>query len=637
MLRISHGVCLPIKGAPSSSHNDKRQAIGSQKVTLCVPTSAKTIMSDDAATSCAAAAAAAAAAATTSDTTPACMDTSSVAVQSDVPVAVAVDANVLWPTPSSSQENPPFTQQPVTNNNNIENASVMTVMMMDPETAVRWDTPTTPVVVAAAPKPSAVAYPIHSNTAATSTQRSNSTGNEHKVCMCSAIVAAVIFVTIVLVLLVGGKTYDDTTTPTTTVYYYDSFEAFCFVVKGFYALEHPWLNCRCDHANYWLHCRGTRPTEDHVPDNTNDTTTTASTNLPDDVTPLTVLRFQYDNMYGMDRTGYTGTSCECKTQSCDPDTTQCFEVGSYDYSSYCRITNNVTWGDSICNVFQVEQDWAGNEYSSFQEACQICGGLPETDESSSSSSSKGYYYFDTSACGSDFDHNTNNNNYCVPSLIPNWDLLFGSMKPASHTPNQQLLNSMQSSKAFCNHITNKYENTVGGYTCSCLLDEEDGNDDITGYDMGDVVNTVECRPVNDTLNYVRWQRQYWPYGVNSMDASYSDGNGYSWGIAPLTYPFLLLGESCHCSEPTCTLSSVMCTALSYNFERYGCSVYDKLNAPNTMETTTNDDGDDDVRTCGSQKCTVCELFPGDDDTGVVRVDTSLCDGQPACRPTDFFL
>ncbi|KAG7344732.1 hypothetical protein IV203_032263 [Nitzschia inconspicua] len=597
-------------------------------------------MSDDtAAASCAAAAAAA----TTSDTIPSCMDTSSFGVQADVPVAVAVDANVLWPATSSSQD-PPFMQQSVTNNNIIENASVMTVMMMDPETAVRWDTPTSPaaaVAATSAPKPSAVAFPINSNTAATSNRRSNSTDN-HKVCMCSAIVAAVIFVTIVLVLLVGGKSSDYTTTPTTTVYYYDSFEAFCFVVKGFYALEQPWLDCRCDHANYWIHCQGTRPTEDSGRNDTNvvdATTTFPATNLlddddDDDALPLTVLRFQYDNMYGMDRTGYTGTSCECKTQSCDPDTTQCFEVSSYDYSSYCRITNNVTWGDSICTVFQVEQDWAGNEYSSFHEACQICGGLPETD----SNPSKGYYHFDTSACGSDSNHDSNNNNnnndsYCVPSLIPNRDLLYGAMTPATHTPNQQLLNSMQTSKAFCNHVTNKYENTIGGYTCTCL-DEED-SDDTPEYDSEDVVNTVQCRPVNDTLNYVRWQRQYWPYGVNSMDASYSDGDnyGYSWGIAPLTYPFLLLGESCHCSEPTCTSSSVMCTALSYNFERYGCSVYDKLNAPNT--TTTDDD--DDVGTCGSQKCTVCELFPGDDDTGVVRVDTSSCDGQPACRPTDFFL
>ncbi|KAG7339201.1 hypothetical protein IV203_020164 [Nitzschia inconspicua] len=564
-------------------------------------------MSDDAA------ATAAAAAATTLDATPTYMNTNSCS-DPEITVAVAADANVLETT---------STFQPATNNqnNSVENLPVTAMMVMDPETAPRWDTPTT--TSPQTPKPTAVAFPINSSTAAQ--QRANKNKDSHKVCMCVVVVASIIAVVIILALLVGGKSSHYNNTPAITVYYYDSFEAFCFSVMGFYALEQPWLNCRCDLDSYWIECQGTRPTQDYSftsLDSSNFNNTNETTVLPDHDAPLVVVMFQYSNMYGASESGYIGTSCECATQSCDPDTTQCFEVDSYDYSSSCRITNNVTWGDSICTVFNVEQDIFGNEHSSFHDACQLCGGLPQTDE--------GYYFFNTSGCGSDFNHgNTDDNkldqNYCVPSFIPNQALLYGAMTTAAHhTPNQQLLNSMQSSAAFCDYMINKYQYEIGGYTCACIEQVNHNNDNPGNSLGGDDTDFVECRPDHDTSTYVKWQRLYWPHGVDSFGAP--NDEAYTWGIAPLTYPVLLLGESCQCSEPTCTVSPVSCTALSYNFETYGCRVYHKLN-----ETA-------DVGICGSQECSICELSPGDEDTGVVRVDTSSCnDGQPACRETNFFL
>ncbi|KAG7343636.1 hypothetical protein IV203_021644 [Nitzschia inconspicua] len=472
--------------------------------------------------------------------------------------------------------------------------------------------------------PLAVAIPIDSKSAATQRSNNKKCSDSQKAIMCSAIIVLVIIFTIVIAMLVDGtSTPDYTTTPTDTVSYYDSFEAFCFSVMGFYGLEKPWLKCRCDHDSYWIECQGTRPIQDSsfspIDSGLNNTSLDSSTNFnnTDDATvrpndaPFTVVMFQYSNVDDADQIVYTGTSCECATQSCDPDTTVCFELNRYDDSSDCRITNYVAWGDSICTVFGVEQDIFGEEYSTFHDACQLCGGLPQTDDATDSDS--GYYYFDTSGCGSDFNHgnNSSNNNmdpnYCVLSLIPNQALLYGAMTTAAHhTPNQQLLNSMQTSNAFCNYMTNKYENEIGGYTCTCTEEDYNNTNNSLGNYLGDIINTVECRQaINDTMNYVRWQRLYWPYDVNSFEEPIG-WSATSSRVAPLTYPFQLLGESCQCSEPTCTVSPVLCTALSYNFERYGCSVYDKLNA------TPADDDDDGALLCGSQECSICELSPGDE-------------------------
>ncbi|KAG7339191.1 hypothetical protein IV203_020154 [Nitzschia inconspicua] len=514
-------------------------------------------------------------------------------------------------------------------------------MMTDPDpemapTTMRRDTATPTVTTATTnttistgtPKPAA-AVPIHS-IAATATipsthQRSQHNNNNNhtvspKVCMCLALIPALIVASIFLAMSMR------------VIKVPLSFG------RGFYALEQPWLRCRCDHDYRFIECRGTRPTRDFIsPDDSfnnteeRDTTTTAAITVPPDQdAPLSVLMMYYDNASGTNPPGYTGTSCECATESCDSDTTVCFEVSSYDSSSHCRITNNVTWGESICTVLTTEQDRSGNdEYSSVHEPCRICSGIPGTDDSNTD----GYYSFDTSGCGSDFNRGRNNNNnnnnnnldrsYCVPSLIPNPELLYGAMTPAVHTPNPKLLNHMQTSNAFCNYMTNKYEVEIGGYTCTCIDEESNNPEENYHYlEGGDVASTVECRrPVNNTLNHVKWQRLYWPHGVND--------DGYSWEVAPLKYPFLLLlGESCLCSEPTCTVSPVLCTALSYNFETYGCSVHDK-------PTVNTDDGS---LLCGSHECSICELSPGDEDTGLVRVDTSSCnDGQPACRETNIFL
>ncbi|KAG7340073.1 hypothetical protein IV203_006477 [Nitzschia inconspicua] len=559
-----------------------------------------------------------AASATTSDATPTtCMDTSTATVEVPVPFAIAVDSNVFWPS-SNSQDQPVTHSQQET----VMQPSSAMIKTIHPQTAAANTAAKTQN------NPLAVAYPIHSTTTTTQkTTSRNSSGNHSKTYLYSAIVALVIIVvTLVLVLLVNGKT-SGPTTPTVTVYY-DSFEAFCFTVTGFYALEQPWLNCRCDHDYYWVECRGTRPTNDHTLNkSTEDAVTNATTVLPGNA-PLAVLKFQYDNINERNQTDYTVFTCECATQSCDPDTTQCFEVSGYRFSTPCRITNTIPWGESICTVSKtIEQDLSGNE-DRFQDACQICGGIPGTD-----TELDGYYHFDTSNCesnldhGSDNDNNNNNNNnnnlgqsYCVPSLIPHPDLLYGAMKPTAEPPNPTLLENMQTSIAFCNYMTNKYQKEIGGYTCTCI-DEQNHPERY----FGNVINTVQCRPVNDTLlKYVRWQRQYWPYDSDSFGL-WSDG-GTTWKAAPLINPFLLLGESCQCTEPTCTVSPVLCTALSYNLESFGCSVYDKLNA-------TSVDGH-----CSSQMCTVCEWFLEDEETGVIRVDTSSCDGrQEACRQTDLFL
>ncbi|KAG7363955.1 hypothetical protein IV203_037157 [Nitzschia inconspicua] len=541
------------------------------------------------------------------------MDTSTATVEVPVPVAIAVDGNVFWP--SSNYQYQPVTQQETV----MKLPSAMT-KTIHPETAAANTTSKTHN------DPLAAAYPIHPTTTTTPKFTSrNRSGNHSKTYLYSAIVASVIVVTIVLVLLMNGKTSGNATTPTTptTTVYYDSFEAFCFTVTGFYALEQPWLNCRCDHDYYWVECRGTRPTNDHTLNNSTEDAVTNATTVLRGNAPLAVLKFQYDNINERSQTDYTAFTCECPIQSCDPDTTQCFEVSSRRFPNHCRITNTIPWGESICTAFKtVEQDLSGND-NDIQDACQFCGGIPGTD-----TEFDGYYHFDTSICESNLDRSSGNDNktnkldqsYCVPSLIPHPDFLYGAMKPAAEPPNPILLENLQTSIAFCNYMTNKYQNEIGGYICTCI-DEQNHPERY----HGNVINTVQCRSVNDTLlTYVRWQRQYWPYDFDSFGLWLSDG-GTTWKAAPFINPFLLLGESCQCTEPTCTVSPVLCTALSYNLESLGCSVYDRLNATSVDSH------------CSSQMCTVCEWFPQDEETSVVQVDTSSCDGQAACRQTDLFL
>jgi hypothetical protein len=420
---------------------------------------------------------------------------------------------------------------------------------------------------------------------------------------CGSFGALAFFAVIIVIIVISGNASRDDTTTTTILY--PSFGFFCSSVMAFYALEQPWLKCQCDHTNHFVECQGSRPTEDF-------NAFTNNTSFESDDTPLSVVLMEYTEYDG----GYRGTSCECETPMCEADTTVCLEIGILeDFYHYCSITNNV-YGESICNEFIVETDSQGNQDGWYQAVCDIC----DDDEHDGGGGGMYYAFNRTLECGSSFA--ASDDVQCTESLIPKPDYLYASMSYAEHTPKPSLLNNLDTFDSFCTYMKYVYEEQQqGGYQCDCFSDDNQNNP------FGDIVPFVECRPTtnddSDSPRFVRWESYYF-----DQDAS---------AVVSLTYPFLLLGESCVCSEPTCMVSPVTCTALSYDFQSYGCSVYDKI-IGGSSSSGNNDTAAAATAeaTCGSNKCWVCGPTNGDD--GMIRVNADACDGQEAkCRATDFFL
>jgi hypothetical protein len=213
--------------------------------------------------------------------------------------------------------------------------------------------------------------------------------------------------------------FSGSTTP-----YSSSFVFFCFSVMEFYAMEQPWLNCVCHDWSQNVVCRGTHSgydmdTGDDAFDNVATTTTTATTNTSK-TTGSSQLSVVIALVYDVSDGSYSANHCECETDNCDPTTTRCYGVSSFNPQA-CFIRDQI-YGYPICYS---RDDGVVNHHdinnNTITDLCVVCP------------SNHRYISISASQCQSTKDLGSNSKG-CIETFIPQTFYHADTMEASGRSP-----------------------------------------------------------------------------------------------------------------------------------------------------------------------------------------------------------